>query len=177
MTEQKTTIWKVDQSHSEVQFKVKHLTISNVSGTFKQFSGRMQSDAADFANAKISFEIEAGSLDTNNKDRDEHLRGPQFLNVEKFPKILFDGTLQKKNDAYALTGDLTICGITNQVALEADYTGTGTGRFGDTRAGFELTGKLLRKDYGLTFNVLTEAGGLVIGEEIKLHFDIQLIRE
>ena len=172
-----TTKWKIDAGHSEVQFKVKHLMISNVSGTFKGFSGAVESGSDDFSNASIAFEIDTTTIDTNQKERDEHLKSPLFLNTEKFPKITFIGKLQKKDGDYELRGDLTLCGVTKNVSMEVDYTGTGQGRFGDTRAGFEVRGKINRKDFGLNFSLLTDTGSVVVGEEVKLHFDIQLLKQ
>jgi polyisoprenoid-binding protein YceI len=177
MTEKAKTKWKIDPNHSEVQFKVKHLMISNVSGTFKLFNGDVESDNDDFNNAKIAFEIDTNSIDTNQAERDTHLKSPLFLNTEKFPKILFDGLLQKKDDNYELKGELTLCAVKKNVTMEVEYTGTGQGRFGDIRAGFEVNGKINRKDFGLDFSLLTEAGSVVVGEEIKLHFDIQLLKQ
>jgi len=169
--------WKIDPNHSEVQFKVKHLMISNVSGTFKLFNGDVESASGDFNDAKISFEIDAASIDTNHEERDGHLKSPLFFDTEKFPKIVFSGALKKKNSNYELEGDLSLCAVKKSIKMEVEYTGTGLGRFGDTRAGFEVNGKINRKDFGLNFNLLTEAGSLVVGEEIKLHFDIQLIKQ
>jgi polyisoprenoid-binding protein YceI len=151
--------------------------ISNVSGTFKIFKGEVTNEGEDFNNAEINFEIDVNSIDTNNEKRDSDLKSPIFLDTEKFPKILFDGVLQKKNDSYELQGELTICAVKRSVKMEVEYTGTGKGRFGDTRAGFEVNGKINRKDFGMNASILTESGSLVVGEEVKLHFDIQLIKQ
>lgn len=175
MTEK--TKWNIDPNHSEVQFKVKHLMISNVSGTFKLFNGDVESEGGNFNNAKIAFEIDATSINTNMAERDGHLKSLLFLDTEKYPKIIFDGLLHKKDSHYELTGDLTLCAIKRSVKMEVEYTGIGQGRFGDTRAGFEINGKINRKDFGLNFSLLTEAGSVVVGEEIKLHFDIQLLKQ
>jgi polyisoprenoid-binding protein YceI len=169
--------WKIDPNHSEVQFKVKHLMISNVSGTFKIFHGDVDSDSEDFSNAEIHFEIDTNSIDTNLPERDSHLKSPLFLNAEKFPKILFNGILQKNEDGYELVGELTICATTRKVTLNVEFTGIGKGRFGDNRAGFELNGRINRKDFGLDWTLLTETGSLVVGEEIKLHCDMQLVAQ
>ncbi|MDJ1482710.1 YceI family protein [Cytophagaceae bacterium YF14B1] len=177
MTVLTTSKWTIDLAHSEVQFKVKHLAISNVSGTFNLFSGEVHSDTDDFQNAQVSFQLLTSSIDTNNSERDTHLKSTMFLDVEQFPDILFNGFIRSHNEAYRLVGELTIKGITQAVTIEIEHTGTGTGRFGDTRAGFEGNAKINRKDFGLTFHLLTEAGSLVVGEEIKLHFDIQLIKQ
>ncbi|HEV3224727.1 MAG TPA: YceI family protein [Puia sp.] len=177
MTENLISKWKVDPNHSEVQFKVKHLAISNVSGTFKIFNGIVEAGNEDFNNASIHFEIDTNSIDTNNAERDNHLKSPMFLDTEKFPKIVFDGALQKAEDDFILSGELTIQETKRNIKMETEFTGIGAGRFGDTRAGFEVTGKINRKEYGLNFSLLTEAGSLVVGEEIKLHFDIQLQKQ
>jgi polyisoprenoid-binding protein YceI len=177
MTEKNQTSWKIDAGHSEIQFKVKHLAIANVSGTFKQFKGEALSEAEDFDGAKVNCIIDAASLDTNNAQRDGHLRSDIFFDVAKYPEIVFSGKLKKDKDAYELAGELSIHGHTHHVAMNAEHMGIGQGRMGDTRAGFELSGKINRKDYGLSLDMLTEAGGIVIGEEVKLHFDIELIRQ
>jgi len=177
MTENVNSTWTIDLNHSEVQFKVKHLAVSNVAGIFKIFKGEVLCKAEDFDNAEISCEIDVDSIYTNQEKRDNDLRSPEFFDTEKFPKILFTGLLQKETDNYKLTGELTLRGIVKTVVMEAEFTGIGKGRFGDTRVGFEVTGKINRKDFGLTWNMLTEAGGFVIGDEIKLHFDIQLLKE
>ncbi|PBQ30905.1 hypothetical protein CNR22_03645 [Sphingobacteriaceae bacterium] len=177
MAENTNSKWVIDLNHSEVQFKVKHLMISNVSGTFKLFNGEVQSEIEDFNNAKVSFEIDTNSIDTNQTERDTHLKSTLFLDTEKFPKIIFDGSLQKKDADYELIGDLTICAVKKRIKMEVEHTGIGKGRFNDTRAGFEVNGKINRKDFGLNFALLTEAGSMVVGEEIKLHFDIQLIKQ
>ncbi len=170
------TKWNIDPNHSTVQFKIKHLGITNVSGTFDRFSGDLESEAEDFNNAVVHFEIDADSINTKNADREKQLRSPDLFNTEKYPKILFDGRLQKNGEDYELSGELTIGSTMSAIMLEAEFTGSGKGRFNDTRAGFEVNGKINRKDYGLTWNVLTEAGGFVIGEDVKLHFDVQLVK-
>jgi len=169
--------WVIDPGHSEIQFKVKHLAIANVAGTFKAFSGQAVSDGETFTGAIVSFEMEAASIDTNNAERDKHLRSDIFLNADKFPKITFSGVLAKEEEEYRLNGDLTLLETTRRVSLNVEHTGTGAGRFNDTRAGFEISGKINRRDFGLDFNLLTEMGSLVVGEEIKIHGDLELIRQ
>lgn len=172
-----TTKWVIDPGHSEIQFKVKHLAIANVSGSFKTFQGTVESDDENFDHAKISFEIETESIDTNNKDRDVHLRSDNFLNAIKYPKIAFNGDLQEEDGDYKLIGNLTILETTKQIILAVEHTGTGKGRFNDIRSGFEITGKLNRKDFGLNFNLLTEVGNMVVGEEVKLLCTVELIKQ
>ena len=170
------TKWTIDPMHSEVQFRVKHLMISTISGTFKRFNGEVQSEKEDFNNAEINLEIDASSVDTNLEERDNHLKSPLFLDSEKFPQIIFNGLLKKKDSDYELEGELTLCAVKKSIKMEAKFTGIGKGRFGDIRAGFEVNGNINRKDFGLNFSLLTEAGSIVVGEEIKLHFDIQLLK-
>jgi polyisoprenoid-binding protein YceI len=169
--------WRVDPIHSIVQFKVKHLMISNVTGTFRTFHGEVQTEAEDFNQALIHFEVGANSIDTNHEERNGHLKSPLFLDVAKFPKIIFDGLLKKKGEDHDLEGDLTLCAVTRSITLGAEFTGAGKGRFGDTRAGFEVNGTINRKDFGINASILTDTGNLVVGEEVKLHFDIQLIQQ
>ena len=177
MTSETKTKWIVDPKHSEVQFKVRHLAISNVSGTFKIFQGEVQSEGDDFNNASIHFEMESDSIDTNLPERDGFLKSDNFLNIQKFPKLIFDGKLLKKEESYELDGELTIRETKKGIKMEVEHTGRGMGRFNDYRAGFELNGKISRKDFGLVFNMVTEAGSLIMGEEIKLHCDIEIIRQ
>ena len=171
------TKWTIDTHHSKLQFKVKHLAIANVAGTFKIFSGEVQSNTDDFNGAQITVEIDANSISTDHEERDGHLKSPLFLDTAKFPKITFTGTLNKQGSGYVLNGGLTIKDVTKNVQLETEFNGLEKdNRFKNTRAGFEATGKINRKDFGVSFHMLTEAGGLAIGEEVKLHFDIELIR-
>ena len=169
--------WIIDPGHSEVQFKIKHLAVSHVTGRFRIFQGDVVCGIEDFNEAEVHVRLDSGSLDTNNQQRDAHLRSPDFIDAEKYPAITFDGLLQKHGDGYVLAGEMGIREVRSGVTLRAELTGIGTGRFGDTRAGFEVKGKISRKDFGLTWNVLAEGGGLVIGDEINLLFDIQLIRK
>ncbi len=172
-----TSTWKIDPGHSAVQFKVKHLAIANIAGAFSAFTGIVQTDRDDFAEAQVHLEIEAASLGTNNEKRDDHLKSDVFFDVQQFPTLTFDGSLHRTIDNYALTGLLTLRGVTRQMTLQAAFTGTGKGRWGDTRAGFEVRGRLNRTDFGLTWNMPTEVGGLLIGEDIQLQMDIELIKE
>jgi polyisoprenoid-binding protein YceI len=175
--EKTLTKWAVDPQHSKLQFKVKHLAIANVAGSFKIFSGEVESDNDDFDGASIAFEIDANSLNTDHEIRDGHLRSNLFLDVEKFPKITFKGSLHKKTEGYEVTGDLTIRDVKKEIKLSAEFNGIGKDNaFRNTRAGFEASGKINRKDFGITFGMLTESGGLVVGEEVKLQFDIELIK-
>jgi len=173
------TIWNVDALHSEVQFKVKHLVISTVTGSFKSFSGQAITDGDQFENAQISFSIDVKSIDTGQPGRDEHLLNADFFEVETYPEFTFNSTSFTliKQDLYKLTGDLTMKGITKQVELQAEYGGTEKDSWGNIKVGFEVTGTIDRKDFNITFNALTETGGLALGENIKIIANIQLAKQ
>ncbi len=174
------TKWVIDPMHSEVQFKVKHLVISTVTGFFKSFEGSMETENDDFEDAKISFAIDIDSIDTNQTQRDEHLKSAEFFDAEKYPQITFNSTSFKKtgeDDEYKLTGDLTVKGITKSVTLDAEFGGSADDFYGNTKAGFEVTGKINRKDFGLTWDGVTEAGSIVVGEDIKLMINVQFAKQ
>ena len=166
--------WAIDPAHTEVQFKVKHLVISTVTGSFKEFNGEVFSENDDFDGADVNFTIQTNSVETNNADRDAHLKSDDFFSAEKYPEINFSGRLTHDGGDYELTGDLTIRDVTKKVTLDVDYNGKVKDPWGNTKAGFELTGKLNRKDFGLTWNTFTEAGGVLVGEEVKLVINAQL---
>ena len=168
------TKWAIDPSHTEVQFKVKHLVISTVTGTFKEFSGEVFTENEDFDGADVNFTIKVASIDTNSADRDAHLKSDDFFSAETYPNITFSGVLKNDGGNYQLAGDLTIRDVTRQVTLDVEYNGTVKDPWGNTKAGFELVGKLNRKDFGLTWNTITEAGGMLVGEEVKLVISAQL---
>lgn len=171
--------YKIDATHSEVNFKVKHLMITNVTGSFTKFDATMEAGAADFSDAKISFEADADSLTTHNEQRDGHLKGDDFFAAEKFPKISFksDKLVKKQDKEYTLKGDLTIRGITKAIDLLVEYGGTMTDPYGQVKAGFEISGKINRKDFGLTWGAVTEAGGVVVSDEVKLQGAVQMIKQ
>jgi len=173
------TKWSIDPMHSEVQFKVKHLVISTVSGFFKSFEGSVETENDDFSHAKIEFSIDIDSIDTNQTQRDEHLKSPEFFDAAKYPHIKFASTSFKKtdDDEYELKGDLTIKDVTKPVTLNVEYGGSAADFYGNTKAGFELTGKINRKEFGLTWDGVTEAGSIVVGEDIKLTINAQLIKQ
>ena len=174
-----TTKWAIDPAHSEVQFKIKHLVISTVSGFFKSFEGTAETEGDDFDNANISFSLDVDSIDTNNEQRDGHLKTGDFFEAETYPKITFKSTSFTKSgdDTYDLVGDLTVKGITKSVKVTAEHGGVAADFYGNTKAGFEITGKINRKDFGLTWDGVTEAGSIVLGDEIKLFINIQLTKQ
>ena len=173
-----TTKWVLDPTHSEVQFKVKHLVISTVTGAFKSFEGSLETDSEDFQNAKVNITLDVNSIDTNQEQRDGHLKSAEFFDAEKYPKISFTSTsLTKDGDDYKLNGDLTIKDVTKPVSLDVEYGGSAGDFYGNTKAGFEVTGKINRKEFGLTWDGVTEAGSIVVGEEIKLIINVQFTKQ
>lgn len=174
---QTVTKWSIDTMHSEVQFKAKHLVISTVSGSFKKFDGSLESPSENFDKAKAEFTLDVDSIDTNVPDRDAHLKSEDFFAAEKYPKIKFDGVLNKSQDgSYTLEGSLTIKDVTKNVVLDVEFGGVMVDGYGQTKSGFEITGTINRKEFGLTWNMVTEAGGVVVGDNIKLHLNIQLTK-
>lgn len=171
--------YKVDPSHSEVTFKVKHLMITNVTGTFSKFDATLDADKEDFSDAKVTFEADINSISTNNEQRDGHLKSDDFFNAEQFPKMTFESTaITKKNDEdYELDGNLTIRDITKPVKLNVVYGGTMTDPWGQTKAGFEITGKINRKEFGLKWTAVTEAGGIVVSDDVRLNVQIQMVKQ
>ncbi len=170
--------YKIDAAHSDITFKVKHMMITNVSGSFTKFDATMESEAADFSDAKISFEADTDSINTNNEQRDGHLKSDDFFAAEKFPKLSFvSSSLVKKGDDYVLTGDLTLRGTSKAIELAVEFGGTMTDPYGQVKSGFEINGKINRKDFGLTWGAVTEAGGVVVSDEVKLHLNVQMIKQ
>jgi polyisoprenoid-binding protein YceI len=179
MSTQTATKWVIDPMHSEVQFKVKHLVISTVSGFFKSFAGELVTDGDDFENAEIDFTLDIDSIDTNQTQRDEHLKSAEFFDAATYPKISFKSTSFTKtgDDEYALKGDLTIKDVTKPVSLDVEFGGSAADFYGNTKAGFEISGKINRKEFGLTWDGVTEAGSIVVGEDIKLLINVQFAKQ
>jgi polyisoprenoid-binding protein YceI len=167
--------WIIDPAHSEVKFKVKHLVISTVTGRFNTVRGTVESTSPDFASSRILFEADVDSISTNNEQRDAHLKSADFFDAANHPTLSFVSTsLRPRNDGtYELKGDMTIRGTKRPVVLEAAYNGTAKGFDGDVAA-FEITGKLNRQDFGLRWNALTETGGVVVSDEVKLDIAVEL---
>jgi polyisoprenoid-binding protein YceI len=173
-----TTKWIIDPTHSEVSFKVKHLVISTVTGYFREFEGEVETAADDFSNASVHFSTAIDSIDTNQKDRDAHLKSADFFDAENHAQFIFsNGKLVAKGDELEVTGDLTIRGTTQPVTLKAELGGIAQDGYGQTKAGFELEGKISRKAFGLTWSAVTEAGSVVVGDEVKIFASIQLVKQ
>jgi|YNPMSStandDraft_1061717.scaffolds.fasta_scaffold15039_4 polyisoprenoid-binding protein YceI len=172
----KESVWVIDKAHSKIGFAVTHLLITEVEGYFKDFDLTVLTNKADFVDAKIEFTAKTASIFTDNEKRDEHLRSDDFFNSEKFPEMKFVSKSFKKvgNNKYKLTGDLTIRDVTKSITLDVVYNGTIKDPWGNTKAGFNVTGKLNRFDYGLKWNALTELGGAVVDKIVKLRINVQL---
>jgi polyisoprenoid-binding protein YceI len=172
------TKWAIDASHSKIGFRVKHLMISNVLGNFREFEGNITTDGNDFSTANISVSLSSASVDTEIADRDTHLKSPDFFDVANFPKITFTGSKIKDlgDDMYELTGDLVIKGVSNKVVLSVEFGGVMADPWGNLKAGFSVTGKINRKDWGLNWNAALEAGGVLVSEEVKIACDIELVK-
>jgi polyisoprenoid-binding protein YceI len=178
ITEQGTK-WNLDTTHSEIYFKVKHMMISTVTGQFKQFNGTVEAKGDDFSSAKIQFNADVNSIFTNNEQRDAHLRNNDFFDAENFPQITFEGdTLEKIDDGeYKLQGTLTIKGISSEITLDVEFGGLTTDPWGNARAGFSVSGKINRQDFGVNFSAVTETGGLLLGNEVKIYAEVQFVKQ
>ncbi|MCO6148543.1 YceI family protein [Flavobacterium sp. NRK1] len=175
-----TNKWVLDLAHSEVHFKIKHLVISTITGSFNIFSGTLETKEHDnFNNAHFEISIDVFSIDTNNSTRDEHLKSEDFFNADIYPKINFSSTgfVHTGGDNYKLTGQLTIKGVTKPVVFDVLFGGEAKDGFGINRAGFEIEGKINRNDFNIHAPDVTETGGLVLGEDIKLHANVQFTNE
>lgn len=174
-----TTKWILDPTHSELGFKIKHLMISNVSGLFKRFQAEAKTEGDDFSTAKINVTVDMDSISTNNEQRDLHLRNSDFFEAEKHPELKFSSTKMEETDSntFVLHGDLTLKGITKPVKLDVEYSGVSRDPWGGERAGFSLTGKIRRSDWGVNFNSVLETGGVALGEEVKISAEIQMVKQ
>lgn len=174
-----TTKWSIDPTHSEIGFKVKHMMFTNVSGSFQKFDASIETEDDNFENAKIEFTGDVDSITTGNADRDKHLLSPDFFDAEKHPKLTFSATsFTKQNEGeYDLKGDLTLNGVTKPVKLDVEFGGLAKDPWGNLKAGMSLTGKINRKDWGLNWNSALEAGGVLVGEEVKLNIELQFVKQ
>lgn len=172
-----TTTWALDPTHSELQFKVKHLMITTVTGSLKSFSAELSSEGDEFTDAEISFSGDMSSLDTGNTDRDNHLKSGDFFDAEKFPTMDFKSTsMEKDGDDYIIKGNLTIKDTTKPVKLTAEFGGIATDPWGNTKAGFTLSSKINRSEFGLTWNAALETGGVMVSEEVRILGELQFVK-
>lgn len=169
-----TTKWNIDTAHSEIGFKVKHMMISTVSGHIEDFKASIETEGEDFKNSKMHFIANTNSINTKNPDRDIHLRSDDFFDSEQFPEIKFNSKLFNGKQ---LLGDLTIKDITKEISLNVDFNGVAVDPYGQTKAGFEIRGEINRKDFGLVWSAVTEAGSIVVSDKVKLIIDAQFIKQ
>jgi polyisoprenoid-binding protein YceI len=171
------TKWVLDATHSELLFKVKHLMISNVKGEFRKFTATI--DGEDFTQSSVQVSIDVNSIFTNDDNRDGHLKSADFFDVEKYPEISFVGTsfTKKSDEQYQLTGNLSIKGISKEVTLDVEFGGINKDPWGNEKAGFSLSGKINRKDWGLNWNAALETGGVLVSEEVKITAEIQFVKQ
>ncbi|MFT4023045.1 MAG: YceI family protein [Flavihumibacter sp.] len=169
------TKWTLDKSHSNVRFSVSHMVVSEVEGSFKSWNGTVENTNPDFSDAKIAFNIDVNSISTDNENRDKHLKGPDFFDVEKFPAIKFESTSMQSlgNNKYKLNGNLTIKDVTKPVTFDVTYGGSIAGQRG-TKAGFKATTTINRFDYNLKWDRATETGGLVVGKDVEISVKVEL---
>lgn len=174
-----STKWALDPTHSELGFKIKHLMISNVSGAFTKFDVQTETASDDFSEAKVVATVDVESINTSNSQRDDHLRNADFFEVTTHPNIKFESTKVEKLDDenFSLYGNLTIKDTTKPVKLAVEFNGIAKDPWGNIKAGFTLNGKINRKDFGITYNAVMETGGVMLGEEVKVSGDIQLVKQ
>jgi len=173
-----TTKWAIDPSHSEIQFKVKHLMISTVTGSFKEFGAEAELEGEDLTNARVSFWANTASVFTNDEKRDAHLRSADFFDSEKFEKLSFKSTaIEGSGNDWKVTGDLTIKDVTKPVTLNVEWSGVAKDPWGNTKAGLNLRGKIDRKEFGLNWNAALEAGGVLVSDEVRILAEVQLAKQ
>jgi polyisoprenoid-binding protein YceI len=174
-----TTKWVLDPTHSELGFKIKHLMITNVSGYFNKFQVEGETVNDDFSTAKIRLKADIGSVNTNNEQRDAHLRNSDFFAADKHPEMIFESTGVEKVDSenFRLNGNLTMKNVTKPVQLDVEYGGITKDPWGNERAGFTISGKIKRSQWGVNFNGILETGGAMLGEEVKIQSEIQLVKQ
>lgn len=171
--------WKIDPAHSQIQFSVRHMMISNVRGRFEDFTGAVEFDEEDPARSSVEVQIEAASINTKEPQRDTHLRSPDFLDAEKFPQLRYKSRRVEMIDAShgRMIGDLTIRDLAREVVLDVEYAGKAKSPWGTVSAGFSATAKLSRKDWGLTWNSPLETGGFLVGDQVNISIELELIKQ
>lgn len=171
--------WKIDPAHSQIQFSVRHMMISNVRGRFEDFTGAVEFDEDDPSRSSVEVQIEAASINTKEPQRDTHLRSPDFLDAEKFPQLRYKSRRVEMIDAShgRITGDLTVRDLAREVVLDVEYAGKAKSPWGTVSAGFSATAKLSRKDWGLTWNSPLETGGFLVGDQVNISIELELIKQ
>ncbi|MGE5363808.1 MAG: YceI family protein [Bacteroidota bacterium] len=179
VTIQAQTAWKIDEAHSKVQFSVSHMVISDVTGQFRKFDGSITSAGDDFSKGRVEMTMHVASINTDNEKRDEHLKSADFFDAQNYPEIKFVGKSLKKikGNKYKLTGNFTMKGVTRPITLDVIYGGVIKDPYGRVRSGFKVTGTINRFDYNLKWNNMLETGGAVVGKDVNLVCNIELVRE
>lgn len=179
ITIQAQTAWKIDEAHSKVQFSVSHMVISDVTGQFRKFDGSITSAGDDFSKGRVEMTMQVASINTDNEKRDEHLKSADFFDAQKYPEIKFVGKSLKKvkGNKYKLTGNFTMKGVTRPITLDVIYGGVIKDPYGRVRSGFKVSGTINRFDYNLKWNNMLETGGAVVGKDVNLVCNIELVRE
>lgn len=174
-----TSNWAMDPTHSELTFKVRHMMVSNVTGHFKTFNATVTTDGDDMTTAKVHLTADVESISTNNDQRDGHLKTADFFDHENHPQLTFDSTQMEKvtEEEYKLHGNLTMRGVTKPVALHVEFGGIVTDPWGNTRTGFAVNGKVNRKEFGVSFSMVSEAGGILLGEDITIHANVEFVKQ
>lgn len=173
------TKWVLDPTHSELGFKIRHLMISNISGSFKNFQAKAEMEETDFSSAQVSLTADMASINTNQEQRDAHLRTTDFFEVDKFPQLIFKSTRIEKagGDTFTMYGDLTLKGVTKPVLLHVEFSGITKDPWGNERAGFTVNGKINRNEWGINFNSILETGGVALSEEVKINAEVQFVKQ
>jgi polyisoprenoid-binding protein YceI len=173
-----TNLWDIDVGHSAIHFWVRHMVISKVHGRFAKWAGKIQLDEGDLTRSSLDVRIDAASIDTQVGDRDAHLRSADFLDAAKHPEITFRSSrIEKAGDGYRVVGDLSLHGVVREVALEAEFAGTGKDPWGNERAGFSAKAALDRRDFGLVWNAALETGGVLVGEKIEISIELEAVKQ
>jgi polyisoprenoid-binding protein YceI len=173
-----TTPWDIDVSHSAIHFYVRHMVISKVHGRFAKWAGALQLDPQDLTRSSVEVSIDAASIDTQVADRDAHLRSPDFLDVAKHPQITFRSKrVERAGDRWRVVGDLSLHGVTREVALDAEFAGTGKDPWGNERAGFSAKASIDRREFGLVWNAALETGGVLVGEKVEIAIELEAVRK
>ncbi len=173
-----TNSWNIDVGHSAIHFWVRHMVISKVHGRFARWTGSLELDEQDLTRSSVDVRIDAASIDTQVADRDAHLRSPDFLDVARHPEIAFRSRrIEKAADGYRVVGDLSLHGVTREVALDAEFAGTGKDPWGNERAGFSAKASLDRREFGLVWNAALETGGVLVGEKVEIAIELEAVKQ
>lgn len=172
-----TTKWVLDQTHSELQFKVKHMMVSTVTGSFSKFNGTVETSGNDITTAKVHFTADVSSISTNNEQRDQHLRSGDFFDTDNHPQITFDSTRVEKNgeDSYKVFGTLSMRGVSKEVSFLVDHGGIMQDPWGNTRTGFSVSGKVNRRDFGVSFSLISDTGNILLSDEVVFLANVQFV--